>query len=170
MTRYANPFGAFEIDSLPGQSQVAVCHSFVVPEDKRGRGYAHALKSFQEIELDINHYDLAICTVSANNAAQKRVLSAAGWRYLTHFRNCRSSETTELWCRGGHMETPTCAESSKTSCSPSPSSFPEKSPAAASALTDSANNPSPTGVLIGIDPAAPGGDMTAYFKPTRSQA
>lgn len=104
MARYSNAFGAFEIDSLPGQSQVAVCHSFVVPEDRRGKGHGHQLKSLQEIELDIQHYDMAICTVAAGNTRQKRVLTKAGWQCLTSFRNRRSSETTELWGRGGTPE------------------------------------------------------------------
>jgi hypothetical protein len=108
MARHSNPFGAFEIDSLPGQSQVAVCHAFFVPEDLRGRGYGHCLKELQEIELDIQHYDLAICTVAAGNRRQKRVLKQAGWRYLIGFRNRRSAETTELWCRGGQAAESSC--------------------------------------------------------------
>lgn len=110
MSRYSNAFGAFEIDSLPGQSQVAVCHSFVVPDDMRGKGHGHQLKSLQEIELDIQHYDLAICTVAAGNERQKRVLTKAGWQHLTSFRNRRSSETTELWCRGAQLEGEPCAD------------------------------------------------------------
>lgn len=109
MTRYSNHFGAFEIDSLPGQSQVAVCHSFVVPEDHRGQGYSHQLKSLQAIDIDIQHYDFAICTVAAGNARQKRVLAKAGWTFLASFRNRRSSETTELWCRGNTPESNPCA-------------------------------------------------------------
>lgn len=110
MTRHSNLFGAFEIDSLPGQSQVAVCHSFMVPEDMRGHGHGHRLKSMQAIELDIQHYDLAICTVSAGNEKQKRILAKAGWIYLTGFRNRRSAETTELWCIGAHPENTPCAD------------------------------------------------------------
>ena len=103
MARHSNPFGAFEIDSLPGQSQGAVCHSFVVPEGQRGQGNGHRLKSLQSIELDIQHYDLAICTVASSNAQQRRILAKAGWRYLTEFRNRRSCETTELWCLGNDV-------------------------------------------------------------------
>lgn len=100
MARFCNPFGAFEIDSLPGQSQVAVCHSFVVPEEHRGQGYGHQLKALQEVEIDILHYDFALCTVAAGNHRQKRILAKAGWTRLSAFRNRRSCETTELWGRG----------------------------------------------------------------------
>ena len=33
----------------------------------------------------------------AGNAAQQRVLEAAGWKKLAEFENTRSGETTELW-------------------------------------------------------------------------
>lgn len=99
MARFSNIFGAFEIDSLPGQSQVAVCHSFVVPEEHRGKGHGHHLKAYQDAEIGIQHYDFAICTVAAGNARQKRILTVAGWRRLATFRNRRSCETTELWGR-----------------------------------------------------------------------
>lgn len=99
MARYSNIFGAFEIDSMPGQSQVAVCHSFVVPEENRGKGYGHTLKAYQDAEIGIQHYDFAICTVASQNARQKRILTVAGWRHLTSFRNRRTCETTELWGR-----------------------------------------------------------------------
>lgn len=106
MARHAMPFGAFEIDSLPGQSQVAVCHSFVVPEKFRGKGYGHRLKRQQALELDALHYDFALCTVAAGNERQKRILAKAGWRFLADFRNCRSCETTELWCCGATYSVP----------------------------------------------------------------
>jgi len=109
MTRFATRFGAFEIDSLPGQCQVAVCHSFVVPEDHRGNGHGHHLKAEQEALLDHHHYDFAVCTVAAGNERQKRILEKSGWRHLANFRNRRSCETTELWCRGA---TPSTTEDS----------------------------------------------------------
>jgi hypothetical protein len=88
MSRFSSMYGAYEIDSLPGQCQVAVCHSLVVPEEHR----------------DILHYDFAVCTVAAGNAPQKRILAKAGWRCLATFRNRRSCETTELWGRGEPVE------------------------------------------------------------------
>lgn len=97
MTRHASATGAFEIDSLPGQSQVAVCHSFFVAAEARGKGHAHTLKARQANELRLANYDFAVCTVASGNAAQKRVLEAAGWRKLAEFTNRRSRETTEVW-------------------------------------------------------------------------
>ena len=41
MTRFATEDGAFEIDSLPSQCQVAICHGFYIKPDSRGQGAAH---------------------------------------------------------------------------------------------------------------------------------
>lgn len=97
MNRNSFPEGAFEITSLPGQCQVAVCHSFFVREEHRGKGYAHHLKNMQYHALHRANYDFAICTVAAGNAAQKAALTKAGWKKLAEFRNSRQAETTELW-------------------------------------------------------------------------
>ena len=35
--RFSTPAGAYEIDSIPSQPQVAHCHAFFVPKDLRGR-------------------------------------------------------------------------------------------------------------------------------------
>lgn len=95
--RFTHKAGAFEIGSLPGQSQVAVCHGFFVHEGERGHGNAHTLKALQRTMIKALHYDYAICTVSAGNAAQKSVLLQAGWTRLAEFRNHRSCEITEIW-------------------------------------------------------------------------
>lgn len=97
MSRHASPSGAFEIDSLPGQCQVAVCHSFFVAERHRGRGEGHILKRVQRTILRAAHYDFAVCTVSAKNERQIAILTEQGWKKLDSFYNHRLGETTELW-------------------------------------------------------------------------
>lgn len=97
MSRHIDEHGAFELTTLPGQPQVAICHSFFITEEHRGRGKGKALKEAQRVTLRRLHYDYGVCTVSANNAAQKRILMAAGWQKLTEFHNRRLCETTELW-------------------------------------------------------------------------
>jgi len=49
--RFATAIGAYEIDSVPSQPQVAHCHAFFVPKDLRGRGLAHTLKTHQNVML-----------------------------------------------------------------------------------------------------------------------
>lgn len=95
--RHNTPVGSFQIDSMPSQTQVALCHGFFVAEDHRGKGQGHALKQHQANVLRQGNYDYALCTVAGGNTAQKKVLGAAGWVRLTTFRNRRSSETTEIW-------------------------------------------------------------------------
>lgn len=97
MSRHVDNTGAFEITSLPGQCQVAICHSFFITEHARGQGQGKFLKAQQRRTLRALHYDFAVCTVSAGNAAQKRILEAEGWKKLDEFHNRRLSETTELW-------------------------------------------------------------------------
>ena len=100
MTRFATKDGAFEIDSLPSQCQVGICHGFYVNPDKRGQGAAHGLKQYQNDCITGLGYNYAICTVVATNMAQKRVLARHGWLKLTDFYSERQDEDVEIW---GHQ-------------------------------------------------------------------
>lgn len=99
MTRFATEDGAFEIDSLPSQCQVGICHGFYVNPDKRGQGLAHALKQEQNEVLSGLGYDYGLCTVAESNWAQKAVLEKAGWRFLDNFSSSRQNECIEIWGR-----------------------------------------------------------------------
>ena len=97
MTRYAQPFGAFHLDTLPNQPQVAHCHSFHVRADQRGKGLGHTLKRLQMQALADGQFDYATCTVDAGNAAQISVLTRSGWGLLAEFSNSRTGGKTQLW-------------------------------------------------------------------------
>lgn len=99
MTRYAILDGAYEIDTIPAQPQIAHCHGFFVVAERRGLGRAHVLKRHQMERLAAEHYDYATATVDASNAAQKRVLTKAGFRWLDTFANTKTGSNTELWGR-----------------------------------------------------------------------
>ena len=99
MTRYAHLEGAYEIDTIPAQPQIAHCHGFFVVAERRGFGNAHVLKRHQLERLAAEHYDYATATVDASNAAQKRVLTKAGFRWLDTFANTKTGSNTELWGR-----------------------------------------------------------------------
>jgi len=99
MTRFATEDGAFEIDSLPSQCQVGICHGFYVNPDKRRQGLAHGLKQEQNEVLSGLGYDYGLCTVAESNSAQKAVLDKAGWRYLDSFFSSRQNERIEIWGR-----------------------------------------------------------------------
>lgn len=95
--KHSTEFGAFNIDPMPGQPQLALCHSFFVPEPLRGRGYGHILKDQQAQALIDGHLDFAICTVAADNARQRAVLKRAGWQYLGEFANTRIGGRTCIY-------------------------------------------------------------------------
>lgn len=95
--RFATNVGAYEIDSVPSQPQVAHCHGFFVRADLRGRGFAHQLKTDQNITLIALKYDYAMCTVCSNNIAQKRVLEGAGWSRTGEFMSSKSGAAVEVW-------------------------------------------------------------------------
>lgn len=95
--RISTIHGACEIDSLPGQSQIAICHSLFVSGHARGKGAGHLLKRKQIKELYRLQYDYAMCTVAGDNERQKRILTQAGWKILVEFSNRRSVAVTEIW-------------------------------------------------------------------------
>ena len=104
MTRYAVGAAAFEIDSLPSQCQVAICHGFFVKPEARGMGKAHIAKKAQAEILKSLAYDYAICTVMDSNWPQKRVLEKAGWACLASFYSARQDEQIEIWGKATHNE------------------------------------------------------------------
>lgn len=99
MSRYPSLHGAFHIDPMPGQPQVAHCHSFFIQADKRHQGHGTAMKRLQMFHLQSQQYDYATCTIDASNDAQRQVLIKNGWRRLDGFSNSRTGGQTELWGR-----------------------------------------------------------------------
>ncbi len=97
MSRFAVGPAAFEIDSLPSQPQVAICHGFFVDPASRGKGIAHQGKKAQAEILKGLAYDYAICTVLADNQAQKHVLERAGWECIAEFYSARQDAQVEIW-------------------------------------------------------------------------
>lgn len=97
MTRYAYPAGAFCIDAIPNQPQVAHCHSFFVHADKRGRGLAKLLKKQQSEVLQQQGFNYATCTTAGDNVRQHKVLECFGWKRLSEFKNSLTGGTTVLW-------------------------------------------------------------------------
>lgn len=97
MTRFASEFGAYEIDSLPSQVQVAIAHGFFIAPTHRGQGKASELKADQNARIAALGYDYAIATVVADNVRQKRTLERAGWRKFDQFFSKRQDTTVEIW-------------------------------------------------------------------------
>lgn len=96
-TRHTTFAGTFQVDSMPQQPQLALCHGFFVPLRQRGRKFAHQLKKQQMQFLDGENFDYALCTVDGANAAQLAVLTKAGWQQLAEFANTRTGGRTQIW-------------------------------------------------------------------------
>jgi ribosomal protein S18 acetylase RimI-like enzyme len=97
MTRYATHYGSYEIDSVPGQPQIAHCHSLFVKREYRGQGHGYALKCHQMVTLVQLGYDYATCTTDASNERQRAILEKAGWSLLDNITNSRTGGITQLW-------------------------------------------------------------------------
>lgn len=97
MARYAFPYGAFCIDALPNQPQIAHCHSFFIHEAYRGQGKARLLKQAQLDVLRTEGYNYAQCTTAGDNLRQHRVLERCGWKRLIEFSNSAKGGTTIVW-------------------------------------------------------------------------
>ena len=99
MTRHDTPYGAFHIEPVPSQPQIAICHGLFVSEGMRGQGLGHMLKAAQETQLKRDLYDYAICTCDGANAKQQAVLERAGWRKIDTFNNTKTGAETQVWGR-----------------------------------------------------------------------
>ena len=97
MTRHSTGYGAYIIEPMPSQPQLALCHGFFVKHDMRGRGLAHTLKADQGAQLQADGYDYAICTVDVANLAQQRVVEAAGWKRLAEFKSAKTGGQTLIY-------------------------------------------------------------------------
>lgn len=97
MARYAYPYGAFCIDAIPNQPQVAHCHSFFVRADQRGQGFGKLLKAQQCDVLREMGFDYATCTTAGDNVRQHKVLDGLGWKRLGEFPNSLTGGATILW-------------------------------------------------------------------------
>jgi len=97
MTRHSTGYGAYIIEPMPSQPQMALCHGFFVKHDMRGAGRGHELKAAQNAQLDADGYDYAICTVDKSNEFQQRVLQKAGWERLAAFPNTKTGGTTLIY-------------------------------------------------------------------------
>lgn len=97
--RYADKFGFYELNPLPGCNQVVVSNHALIYKEHRGKGIGqiqHHERLEKARELG---YDLMLCTVKADNEAEKHILNKMGWAHLTSFSNTETGNTVELWSK-----------------------------------------------------------------------
>lgn len=99
--RYSAAFGTWQLDDLPGCSQVCVSHSaFVLPE-KRNKGHGTEYHQQRLEQIRDLKYDYAVATVDALNVRQVKILKEAGWSELNTFTSSKTGHTVILF--GRHM-------------------------------------------------------------------
>lgn len=97
--RFSNAFGACEVDSLPGCSQIAVSHSVFIAPVHRGKGRGAANHWLRLSRLKDLHYDTVICTVDKTNAKEIRNLTEFGWKAVHEFKSSKTGHTVILFVR-----------------------------------------------------------------------
>lgn len=95
--RYACKYGFFEIDTMPNQPSLALCHSFVIHEKYRGKGYGYKLKQRQIDYLVACGFTAAICTVQSSNQAQLQILQKCGWKFIERIYDARTDSLVEVF-------------------------------------------------------------------------
>lgn len=82
--------GAYSLDNLPGCTQVCVSHDLFFMTKHRGKGNGKRCHSDRLDAIKELGYDYALCTVDSSNAAQVRILVAAGWQRLDSFKSSKT--------------------------------------------------------------------------------
>src|SRR5688572_26950384 len=85
-----------EIDTLPGNSSVAVFHS-ATNFGERGKGNGTLVHSECLTLVREFGYQFAICTTDASNEPEIKILQKFGWTEVTRFVSKRTGYTVILW-------------------------------------------------------------------------
>jgi len=97
--RFANQYGAGEVDNLPGCTQVAVNHSFFIYPKYRGKGIGSKNHEARLKRLAEMGYDYVICTVNTKNSAQVKILVKHGWSKLSMFTSSKTENSVAVYGR-----------------------------------------------------------------------
>jgi GNAT superfamily N-acetyltransferase len=100
--RFANELGAYEIDNLPGCSQVAVSNQAFVKVGFRGKGVGTKLHQERLKVIEDLGYDYALCTVDLSNTAQISILTKAEWLQIDSFVSSKTGHRVGIF--GKHFD------------------------------------------------------------------
>lgn len=97
--RVSTAVSVYELDNLPGSSQVCVSHSMFVKPEHRGQGLADQEHKDRLAAIKDLGYDYAICTVDKSNAAQVHLLEKNGWTNLDFFWSQKTGHSVGIYGR-----------------------------------------------------------------------
>lgn len=96
---YSPVWSQYALSPLPGCCGVVVSHDSSLKEEFRGKGLGDF---FHKERLDLIQdlgYSCALATVQVDNDAEKHILEKNGWLRLHIFKNSRTGNWIEIWCR-----------------------------------------------------------------------
>jgi GNAT superfamily N-acetyltransferase len=97
--RISSPHGFYELNEFPGCNQIVVSnHAFIQPAH-RGQGYGRAQHEERLNRAANLGYDLILCTVRADNKAEKHILTTHGWCCHKIFTSSETGHLVELWSK-----------------------------------------------------------------------
>ena len=97
MSRHTTHFGVFHITPKPDLPQVGIVHGVYILAEFRGQGLGSALVARINQQLELEHYDAAICTTAGDNTPMQKCLFRAGWKMLTTFHNRKTVAPHQIW-------------------------------------------------------------------------
>ena len=97
--RFSGKYGTWQLDDLPGCSQVCVSHSAFVLPDKRREGFGTAYHQERLRQIADLKYDCAIATVADGNEYQKRILTEARWTCVHKFKSRKTGHYVGIWVK-----------------------------------------------------------------------
>lgn len=89
----------FELDSLPGCSQVVVSHGMFIGPKDRGQGFSKPEGFMRINRMQDLGWDYALCTVEALNTPQIKQLRENDWRYLDCFVSSKTGHNVFIYGR-----------------------------------------------------------------------
>lgn len=95
ITPFPEGFGVANVTPFPSSPQLVILHdAFATP---RGQGLGWRSHLIRLHQLAAEQYDGVVCTVRADNEAQRRILRRAGWTTMGGFSS-RQSENEVVLC------------------------------------------------------------------------
>ncbi len=97
--RQAGTYSVYELDSLPGCSQVAVSHAMFIKPEHRGKKHALDELAQRFVNIKVLGYDYAICTVADGNEAELKTLKKFQFRELDCFTSSKTGHLVHIYGR-----------------------------------------------------------------------
>lgn len=95
--RYGDYCHSYQLDDLPGCSQVVVSHSMFIIPAYRNQGYSYKC-GFDRLRMmrDL-HYDYAICTVDSSNEAEIKALNVMQFSPIGMFDSRKTGHLVRIY-------------------------------------------------------------------------